>query len=77
MSFGQCNVNISYFKNTYGKKILQSMLESPDDILIFLSMITYQIIQKVLITAFLIPENRKSAKYVCYTSLKEHLHCCD
>lgn len=77
MSFGQCNVNISYFKNTYGKKILPSMLESPDAFLIFSWMITHQIITKVFISAFLIPENMKSAKYVCYTSLKEYLHCCD
>lgn len=28
-------------------------------------------------SAFLILEDMKSAEYVCYTSLKEYLHCCD
>jgi len=53
------------------------MLEYPDAILIFSWMITHQIIKEVLISEFLIPENTESAKYVCYSSLKEYLHCCD
>lgn len=76
MSVRQCNVNISCFKNTHIGLFLPRMLGSPDGVQSFLWMIAHQIIKRFYI-CILIPENMKSAKYVCYMNLKEYLHCCD